>query len=159
MHQGWPLSTSFPIIPAPSPWQHDEKGKIKWRQQNTPKIHGQKAHWSIEDWSDVENTHMTAGYSRAVRLRYLKNGPAVKGEMTGTVTTAQSYGKQVLLIWLLKRCESVECCVQLQNQSEEKIKKVMLKGRDWNKQLFYPAKSPIRSWKLKDRGQAAARTR
>lgn len=42
--------------------------------------------------------------------------------MTGTVTAAQSYGKQVLLIWLLKRCESVQSCAQLQYQSEEKIK-------------------------------------
>lgn len=65
---------------------------------------------------------MAAGYSRAVTLRCLKNGPANEGEMTGTVTAAQSYGKQVLLIWLLKRCESVQSCAQLQYQSEEKIK-------------------------------------
>lgn len=102
-HQGWPLSTSFPVTPAPSLRQHDERGKINWRQQNAPKIQEEKAHWSIED-CDVENTHMTAGYSCAVSLRCLKNGPANKGEMTGTVTAAQSYGKQVLLIWLLKRC-------------------------------------------------------
>lgn len=135
MHQGWPLSTSFPAIPAPSPQQHDAEGKRNWRQQKAPKIYEQKAHWSVED-CDVENTHVTAGYSGAITLGHLKNGPAVKGEMTSTVTAAQSYGKQVLLIWLLQRCESVQRCVQLQGRSEEKIKKWRLREETGTNNYF-----------------------